>query len=98
MKLSIIIVNFNVKYFLEQALLSVRKASKGLAVETFVVDNDSSDESVDMIHKKFPEVILIANKDNVGFSTANNQAIRIANGEYVLLLNPDNVPHPQASR
>ena len=91
MKLSIIIVNFNVKYFLEQALLSVRKASKGLAVETFVVDNDSSDESVDMIHKKFPEVTLIANKENVGFSTANNQAIRVAKGEYVLLLNPDTV-------
>ena len=91
MKLSIIIVNFNVKYFLEQALLSVRKASKGLAVETFVVDNDSSDESVEMIHKKFPEVTLIANKKNVGFSTANNQAIREAKGEYVLLLNPDTV-------
>ena len=91
MKLSIIIVNFNVKYFLEQALLSVRKASKGLEVETFVVDNDSADESVEMIRKKFPEVNLIENKENVGFSTANNQAIRIAKGEYVLLLNPDTV-------
>ena len=91
MKLSVVIVNYNVKYFLEQALLSVRKAAVKLQVEVFVVDNNSSDESVAMVREKFPEVQVIANKDNVGFSTANNQAIRIANGEYVLLLNPDTV-------
>ena len=91
MKLSVIIVNYNVKYFLEQALISVRNASKGLAVEVFVVDNDSADDSVAMVQDKFPEVHLLANEKNVGFSVANNQAIRLARGEYVLLLNPDTI-------
>ncbi len=91
MKLSVIIVNYNVKYFLEQVLHSVRRAAEGLAVEVFVVDNNSVDESVAMIQEKFPEVILIANKENTGFSIANNQAIRVSKGEYVLLLNPDTV-------
>ncbi len=91
MKLSVIIVNYNVKYFLEQVLLSVRRASSGLAVETWVVDNNSVDDSVEMVREKFPEVKLIANKENVGFSKANNQAIRLSSGEYVLLLNPDTV-------
>lgn len=91
MKLSVIIVNYNVKYFLEQVLNSVRKASEGLAIEVFVVDNNSVDDSVAMVREKFPEVHLIANKDNPGFSIANNQAIRISKGEYVLLLNPDTV-------
>ena len=91
MKLSIIIVNYNVKYFLEQALLSVRKAVKGIPAEVFVVDNNSVDDSVRMVREKFPEVILIANEHNPGFSIANNQAIRQSKGEYVLLLNPDTV-------
>lgn len=91
MQLSVIIVNYNVKYFLEQALLSVRKAAQGLEVEVFVVDNNSVDESVQMVRQKFPEVRLIVNKDNVGFSKANNQAIRLSTGKYVLLLNPDTV-------
>lgn len=95
MKLSIIIVNYNVKYFLEQALLSVRKAlsSSGWEawVETWVVDNNSVDDSVQMVREKFPEVQLIENKQNVGFSKANNQAIQASSGEYVLLLNPDTV-------
>ncbi len=91
MKLSVIIVNYNVKYFLEQCLRSVQIALRGIDSEVFVVDNASSDGSIDMVREKFPEVICIANKDNVGFSTANNQAIRIAKGEYVLLLNPDTV-------
>ncbi len=91
MKLSVIIVNYNVEYFLEQCLNSVRKASHGLDIETFVVDNNSIDGSVNMVREKFPEVHLIANKDNPGFSKANNQAIRISNGEYVLLLNPDTI-------
>jgi GT2 family glycosyltransferase len=90
-KLSVVIVNYNVKYFLEQALLSVRRASSRLPVEVFVVDNNSIDDSLAMVRKKFPEVRLIANKENVGFSAANNQAIREAAGEYVLLLNPDTV-------
>ena len=91
MKLSIIIVNYNVKYFLEQALLSVRRASQGLAVEVWVVDNNSVDDSVPMVREKFPEVKLIANQHNPGFSIANNQAIRRSSGQYVLLLNPDTV-------
>lgn len=91
MKLSIVIVNYNVKYFLEQALLAVRKACKGLSSEVFVVDNNSVDDSVSMVREKFPEVHLIANEDNPGFSIANNQAIRQSKGEYVLLLNPDTV-------
>lgn len=91
MKLSVIIVNYNVEYFLEQCLNSVRAASKNLEIETFVVDNNSIDDSVIMVKEKFPEVHLIANKENTGFSKANNQAIRISKGEYVLLLNPDTV-------
>lgn len=91
MKLSIVIVNYNVKYFLEQALLSVRSACQGLEAEVWVVDNNSVDESVPMVQAKFPEVKLIANTGNPGFSIANNQAIRQSTGEYVLLLNPDTV-------
>lgn len=91
MQLSIIIVNYNVQYFLEQCLLSVRQASAGLEVETFVVDNNSVDNSVAMVREKFPEVKLLINKENVGFSTANNQAIKQTNSTYVLLLNPDTV-------
>ncbi len=91
MKLSVVIVNYNVKYFLEQALLSVRRASRHLEIEVFVVDNHSVDDSVAMVREKFPEVKLIANSENVGFAVANNQAIRQAKGEYVLLLNPDTV-------
>lgn len=67
------------------------KAAKGLAVEVFVVDNNSVDNSLEMVQEKFPEVKIIANKENVGFSKANNQALRIAQGEYMLLLNPDTV-------
>ncbi len=91
MKLSVVIVNYNVQHFLEQALLSVRKAASNLEIEIFVVDNNSVDESVPMLREKFPEVQLIANKDNPGFSKANNQAIRLARGEYILLQNPDTV-------
>ncbi|MEM9885098.1 MAG: glycosyltransferase family 2 protein [Bacteroidota bacterium] len=89
MQLSVIIVNYNVKYFLEQALRSVQRASQLLSVEVFVVDNNSVDDSVAMIREKFPEVYLIANSHNPGFSVANNQAIRRAKGKYILLLNPD---------
>lgn len=91
MKLSVIIVNYNVEYFLEQCLYSVRKAMKGVEGEVIVVDNNSVDGSNRMVEAKFPEVQLIANKENLGFSKANNQGIKIARGEYVLLLNPDTV-------
>ncbi len=91
MKLSVIIVNYNVEHFLEQCLYSVRRAMQGIEGEVFVVDNNSVDGSLKMLAEKFPEVKVIANKDNVGFSRANNQAIRVSTGEYVLLLNPDTV-------
>lgn len=78
-------------HFLGQALRSVREAMHGLDIEVFVVDNNSVDGSVPYIRKQFPWVKLIANKENVGFARANNQAIRQANGRYVLLLNPDTI-------
>ncbi|MEZ4918633.1 MAG: glycosyltransferase [Saprospiraceae bacterium] len=89
MRLSVIIVNYNVRHFLEQALLSVRKALEGIESEVWVVDNNSVDDSVHMVQDKFPDVHLITNKHNPGFSVANNQAIERSKGEYVLLLNPD---------
>ncbi|MBL7111499.1 MAG: glycosyltransferase [Bacteroidales bacterium] len=91
MDLSIVIVNYNVKYFLEQCLLSVRNAISKLDAEIFVVDNNSVDGSCAMIREKFPEVRLIENNANLGFSKANNQAIKEAKGEFILLLNPDTV-------
>ncbi len=91
MKLSIVIVNYNVKHFLEQCLISVKKALENVEGEIFVVDNNSVDGSVEMVCEKFPLVHLIVNKKNLGFAKANNQAIRQAKGEYFLLLNPDTV-------
>jgi len=91
MKLSVIIVNYNVKHFLEQCLHSVYKAARGIETEIFVVDNNSVDGSAQLIREKFPNLHFIENKENVGFSKANNQAIRIAKGKYILLLNPDTV-------
>lgn len=92
MILSIIIVNYNVKHFLEQCLLSVRKALQGIESEVIVVDNNSVDGSVQMLQEKFlHEITLITNQDNPGFSKANNQGIRIATGKYILLLNPDTI-------
>lgn len=91
MKLSVIIVNYNVKHFLEQCLHSVYKAAKEIETEIFVVDNNSVDGSAQLIREKFPDLHFIENNENVGFSRANNQAIRIAKGEYILLLNPDTV-------
>lgn len=91
MELSVIIVNYNVRYFLEQTLLSVERAVQGIAAEVWVVDNNSADSSVEMVRERFPWVHLIANENNPGFSIANNQAIRQSTGEHVLLLNPDTV-------
>jgi len=89
MKLSVVIVNYNVRYYLEQCLLSVEKALCGVNGEVFVVDNNSTDDSVSVLRAKFPWVQFIENKENVGYSRANNQAIQQSRGEYVLLLNPD---------
>lgn len=89
--LSVVIVNYEVKYFLEQCLYSVRAALQGMDAEVFVVDNHSEDGSIEYLKPIFPEVTFIENTDNPGFAKANNQAIRMAKGKYVLLLNPDTV-------
>lgn len=91
MKISVIIVNYNVKYFLEVCLHSVLRATNGFAAEVIVVDNNSTDGSMQMVAEKFPTVIRIENKDNAGFGRANNQGVAIAKGEYILFLNPDTV-------
>lgn len=90
-KISVIIVNYNVEYFLEQCLNSVYKALENVSGEVFVVDNNSIDGSVEMVRQKFPQATLMANKDNRGFSKANNQAMVVSKGKYILLLNPDTV-------
>lgn len=90
-KLSVIIVSYNVEHFLNLCLQSVQKAIQNIDAAIIVVDNHSSDASCKMVKSNFPEVILIENKVNVGFSKANNQGVSLANGEYVLILNPDTV-------
>ena len=89
MRLSVIIVNYNVKHYLWQCLDSVQRAARGLDVETWVVDNASTDGSIDFLRLQFPDVHYVENTENVGFARANNQAIRESTGELVLLLNPD---------
>ena len=91
MDLSVIIVNYNVRYFLEQCLHAVQQAvaklkEEGKEVEIFVVDNNSVDGSVGEVRLKFPDVKLIENRENTGFSRANNQAIVRSSGRFVLLL------------
>ena len=90
-RLSIIIVNYNVKYFLEQCLCSVIKAINNIETEIFVVDNHSNDGSVEYLQPKFPRVKFIINKINTGFAKANNQALMQASGEFILFLNPDTI-------
>jgi hypothetical protein len=89
--LSIIIVNYNVKQFLLNLVESIYKAVKGISFEIIVVDNASEDGSIETIQNKYPDIRLIANKINVGFGSANNQAIQLAKGKYLLLLNPDTI-------
>ena len=97
MKLSVVIVNYNVKYFLKQCLSSVYGSERILAdntlldIDVWVVDNDSVDGSVEMVKRDFPQVHVIANKENVGFARANNQALAHCEGQCLLLLNPDTV-------
>ena len=91
MKLSIVIVSYNVRNYLEQCLQSVKQAFDGIEGEVFVVDNRSDDDSVETVRTNYPWVRLIVNQENMGFSRANNIAIREACGEYVLLLNPDTI-------
>ncbi|MDX1829059.1 MAG: glycosyltransferase family 2 protein [Lutibacter sp.] len=91
MDISVVIVNYNVAYFLEQCVLSVKASSTNLNAEIIVVDNNSTDKSCELLSEKYPEITLIQNKKNIGFSKANNQGVAIAKGEYVLILNPDTV-------
>ena len=95
MKLSIVIVSYNVRTFLDECLESVECALKGIEAEVFVIDNASTDDTLKVLPQKYPWVRFIANEENVGFSRGNNIAIRQATGQYVLLLNPDtNVAEP----
>lgn len=87
--LSIVIVNYNARHYLENCLRSIYAETRQVSFDVWVVDNNSQDDSVSMIRRSYPLVNLIENKDNVGFARANNDAINRCEGEYVLLLNPD---------
>lgn len=89
MKVSIVIVNWNVRDFLKKCLSSIYETVKNMNFEIFVVDNNSSDNSVEMVRKEFPQVHIIVNSENLGFARANNLAIKKCKGEYILILNPD---------
>lgn len=91
MKLSVIIVSYNVRYYLEQCLYSLRRSLNGVESEVFVIDNHSRDNSVGYLKERFPEVKFIASAHNLGFARANNIAIKQSSGDYVLLLNPDTI-------
>lgn len=91
MQLSVIILNYNVRYFLEHCLKSVQKALQNIDAEIIVVDNNSPDDSCQMVKNLFPEVILIENKENLGFPKGNNIGVQQANGMYICILNPDTV-------
>ncbi len=90
-KLTVVIVNYNVKYYIDQCLHSLRKALEGIDAEVYVVDNHSRDGSVAYIKKRHPKVYVVSSNHNLGFSRANNIAIRQSESEYVLLLNPDTI-------
>ncbi len=91
MKLSIIVVNWNTCDLTKQALTTIFAETRGFEYEVIVIDNNSSDASVQMIADEFPQVVLIKNTENLGFGKANNQGMNIAQGEYIFLLNSDTV-------
>jgi GT2 family glycosyltransferase len=91
MQLSVIILNYNVRYFLELCVLSVQKAIQNLDAEIIVIDNNSSDDSCAMIKQRFPNIKLIENKGNLGFPKGNNIGVKEAKGEFICILNPDTV-------
>lgn len=91
MKLSVIIVNYNVKYFLEHCLHSVQKAVQNIEAEIIVVDNNSSDGSVEYLKERFAEVVFMENRENLGFGRANNRGLEQCSGDYILFLNPDTI-------
>ena len=91
MQLSVVILNYNVRFFLEQCIKSVQKATQNLSAEIIVIDNNSTDNSCEMVKLLFPNVILIENKENAGFPKGNNIGVEKAKGKYICLLNPDTV-------
>jgi len=91
LKLSVVILNYNVRYFLELCIKSVQAALYNIDSEIIVIDNNSPDNSCEMLMQCFPEIQVIQNLDNLGFSKANNQGVKIAKGDYVCILNPDTV-------
>lgn len=91
MQLSVIILNYNVRYFLEQCVLSVQSALETLEGEIIVIDNNSQDDSCEMMQERFPNIKLIRNLENAGFPKGNNIGVAEAKGEYVCILNPDTV-------
>jgi GT2 family glycosyltransferase len=91
LQLSIIIVNYNVRHFLEQCLYSVQKAITGLQAEVIVIDNNSSDGSIAWLRPRFPFVVFLSNPENAGFAKACNQGIHLAKGKYIVFLNPDTI-------
>lgn len=91
MQLSVIILNYNVRYFLEQCIISVEKAIQNLNAEIIVIDNNSPDDSCEMMKRLFPNIILIENKENAGFPKGNNIGVAQAKGEFICILNPDTV-------
>jgi GT2 family glycosyltransferase len=91
MQLSVIILNYNVRYFLEQCVLSVQDAISDLDAEIIVIDNNSTDDSCLMMQHRFPEIKLIQNKENFGFPKGNNIGVEHAKGKYICILNPDTV-------
>lgn len=91
MQLSVIILNYNVRYFLEQCVLSVEKALVDIDAEIIVIDNNSTDDSCAMMKTKFPHIKLIENSENLGFPKGNNIGVAHAKGEYLCILNPDTI-------
>ncbi len=96
MDLSVVILSYNVKYLLDACIHSVLHATQSILAEIIVVDNASTDESVTLVREKYPDIRIVENKINVGFSKANNTGVRAANGNYVLILNPDTVVNESA--
>ncbi|HIP88228.1 MAG TPA: glycosyltransferase, partial [Anaerolineales bacterium] len=93
---SVIVISWNTRALLEQCLRSVYGTAGDLVVEVIVVDNGSTDGSVEMVRERFPQARLMVNRENVGFARANNQAMAVAQGRYFLLLNSDAVLRPGA--
>lgn len=91
MQLSVIILNYNVRYFLEQCVLSVQDALSSIESEIIVIDNNSSDDSCEIIRSRFPNIKLIQNSENLGFPKGNNIGVSQAKGDYICILNPDTV-------